>query len=121
MSKKVSDEMLIQAILQSGSQAQAAKALGLNPTSMCRRLQNPIVKQKLSDAKAAYLKQAVHELNTQLSGAVKVLCEIMHDETAPQGTRLQAADTILRHGLKYTEIGDIIPRLEALERDNDNV
>lgn len=119
--KRCNDEQIIQAVLSSGSQSEAARSLGLNKTTITHRMKNPEFKRKLDEAKAAYLQQAVQELRQELKSSVRTLAEVRDDATAPQSVRIQAADTILRHALKYTEIGDIIQRIEELEKRDNNV
>lgn len=113
--KKVNDEQLITAILTNGSQAKAAKELGINTTTITKRLKNPEFRRKLNDAKGACINQAVYELRTQLSGAVKTLSRLMNDENAAQGIQLQAADALLRHGKNFIETVDHEQRLRELE------
>nr|DAI22038.1 MAG TPA: hypothetical protein [Caudoviricetes sp.] len=43
---------------------------------------------------------------------------MMNREASPQ-VRLNAADAILRHSTKYTEIGDVLERIKALEASNE--
>lgn len=43
----------------------------------------------------------------------------MQDERASQQTRLNAAEAILKHGARYTEIGDVLERIKALEASNE--
>lgn len=113
---KYNDEQLINAILTNGSINQTAKALGISHSSISNRMKKPEFAQKLNEAKTAYLQQAVQELRQELKSSVKTLAEVRDDKEAPQSVRIQAADTILRHALKYTEIGDIIQRIEELEK-----
>lgn len=119
--KKLNDEMIIQALLSNGSQNMAAKALGVNPATITKRLQNPKFKKLYDEAKAAYLQQAVQELRQELKSSVRTLAAVRDDETAPQSVRIQAADTILRHACKYTEITDIVSEIQALKEQLNDV
>ncbi|MBR6996151.1 MAG: hypothetical protein IKH96_09060 [Ruminococcus sp.] len=119
--KKYSDEQIIQAVLSSGSQSEAARSLGLNKTTITHRMKNPDFKRKLDEAKAAYLQQAVQELRQELKNSVKTLAAVRDDATAPQSVRIQAADTILRHACKYTEIVDIVAEINKLKEQFNDV
>lgn len=119
--KKLNDEMIIQALLSNGSQNMAAKALGVNPATITKRLQNPKFKKKYDEAKAAYLQQAVQELRQELKSSVRTLAEVRDDKEAPQSVRIQAADTILRHACKFSEITDIVSEIQALKEQLNDV
>lgn len=119
--KRCNDEQIIQAVLSSGSQSEAARSLGLNKTTITHRMKNPEFKRKLDEAKAAYLQQAVQELRQELKSSVKTLAEVRDDKEAPQSVRIQAADTILRHACKYTEIVDIVSEIQALKEHIEDV
>ena len=44
-----------------------------------------------------------------------MIAEIMEDEMVNPAIRLQAADAILRHTVKLTDLVDLSARLEAME------
>lgn len=65
--------------------------------------------------------QCVHAVSGQLvqsmTKAVSVLLEIATDRECVPGARVQAARSILEYGQKFTELSDILPRIEALEAE----
>lgn len=69
-----------------------------------------------TQAKSEILKTATAKLQGELSGAVDVLSGIMHDEEAAPQTRANCATSILQFGMKFTTETDVIARLEAVER-----
>ena len=58
-------------------------------------------------------------LQRSTCNAVSTMVAIMQDERASQQTRLNAAEAILKHGARYTEIGDVLERIKALEASNE--
>ena len=118
---KYNDEQLINALLTYGSVNQTARELGITHSTISHRLKKPEFKRKLDETKAAYLQQAVQELRQELKSSVKTLAEVRDDKEAPQSVRIQAADTILRHACKYTEITDIVSEIQALKEQFNDV
>ena len=118
---KYNDEQLITAILTNGSINKTAQTLGISHSSIAGRMKKPQFAQKLNEAKAAYLQQAVQELRQELVNSVRTLAAVRDDEEAPQSVRVQAADTILRHACKYTEIIDIVSEIQALKEQFNDV
>ena len=55
-------------------------------------------------------------LAARLTHAVDVLVEVLDNQENPSTVRVSAADSILRHGLRYIEAGNILVRLDALEQ-----
>lgn len=116
---KYNDEQLINALLMYGSINQAAKALGLAHNTVTRRMKKPQFKQKLNDARSAYLNQAVHTLNSELTKSIKKLAEIRDNKDAPLSVQYQAADALIRHGKAYIETVEHEQRLREVEDDEE--
>ena len=81
-----------------------------------RRLENPDFRARYDKARHDLLDKATASLQGYLSAAVEAMHEVMQDPKTPPQTRLNAADTIARNTLKLTEQGDILARLDALEK-----
>ncbi|MCD8050128.1 MAG: hypothetical protein LUE89_00410 [Clostridiales bacterium] len=106
----VSDEQVIAALMSSGSVAAAATACGLAPRTIYDRMRKPEFQEAYQTAKSDIVRDAVNHLNRQLAAAIETIAEIMQDEEAGAGTRLQAAKMILDNAGRFAD------RLEAGER-----
>ena len=116
---KVTDEQIISAILVSVTNKEAAKLCGLSEAQFYKRIRADDFKRKFAQVKSELLDRATTTMQNGMNEAAQTMLEIMRDEgTAPQ-VRLNAADSILRNGLKLTEQNDILQRLERLEADNE--
>lgn len=107
--KAVSDEEIIAALLQSGTQRAAAAALGIDERTLYSRMNTGQFKMLYKAAKADVLRDAVANINSQLSDAIMVICEIMKGKEYPPAVRLQAAQTFL------TQAGKFVDRLNEAE------
>lgn len=113
---KISDEEIIAALLSAETNKKAAEACGLSETQLYKRMRADAFKSRYSHAKAQILDRAATTVQSGMNEAVSTMINIMRDEkTAPQ-VRLNAADSILRNGMKLTEQNEILARLEILER-----
>lgn len=64
--------------------------------------------------------EACDALTARLTLATDTLCDIVEDDKTPSTVRVSACAELLRHGLRYIEAANIIPRLEKLEAQQDN-
>ena len=109
------DEALIAALLSNPTVRAAAKAVGRSETQVYARLRDPDFKSRYDSARHELLERSTAALQGHLSEAVETMAAIMRDREAPQQTRLNAAEAIMRNSLKLTEQTDIIERLDRLE------
>ena len=93
----VSDEQIIAAILQTGSTAQAAEALGITAKTIYTRRTTDAFKALWYAAKADILRGATMNVNRTVARAVDTIAEIMDDKAANPAVRLQAAGMILKN------------------------
>ena len=92
---------------------------GLSEAQFYKRIRADDFKRNFSQVKDDFLNRVTTTMQNGMTEAAQTMLEIMRDEgTAPQ-VRLNAADSILRKGLKLTEQNDILQRLEKLEELND--
>ena len=112
---KISDEKVLAALLENGSIRKAAAALGCSAGCVRDRLKDEQFKKQYEDAKAAALNEATDNLSIKLTTAVDVLAKVMTDSETAATVRVSAADSVLRHGLRYIQQYEIIKRIEALE------
>ena len=112
---RVTDEQIIAALLTAGTHKKAAEAVGLSQTQLYARMRKDAFKAKLAEAKRRVLESATVAAQGRLGEAVATMAAIMgNEENAPQ-VRLNAAEALLRNGLKLTEQADILERMEQLE------
>ena len=115
MAQKYTDDEILEALLSAGSARQAAKRLGCSLSCVRDRMAKPRFKERYDRAKADALADTVCNLQTRMSTAVDVLAVMMVNPEIAATVRVSAADSILRHGLRYVEQYEIVKRLEALE------
>lgn len=110
-----SDDAIICALLANGTTADAAAALGCNPRTIRIRLQKPTFRARYERERSEILRACSARLHSRLVDAVDTLAEIMQDRNTAAQTRANAAQTILQTALRYTELVDIVSRIDALE------
>ena len=113
--KRVSDEKIIEMLLVHGSVDAAAMVLGIGRATIYRRMRDPTFQTLLTESKSMVLGAVVTGLTESLLGAVKALKDVISDSEAAAGTKVAAADCLLRHSLRYMESLDFERRLKALE------
>lgn len=105
MTKKVSNEELIAAMMQHGTIKAAANAAGISPRTIYDRMQEPEFIKLYENAKSEIIRDALFNLNGKLANAIETEAEIMNDRSGetPQAVRLQAAQAIINHAAKFAE------------------
>ena len=117
MGKKLSDEVIVAALLKYPTVGEACEALGIGETTMRRRRKEEGFKKLYRDTCRDMLKGHTMTMQTTVGDAVETLREIATDRNTAAGVRVSAADSILRNAMKMTEQMDIIERIEELEGD----
>lgn len=110
------DERVIAALLASPTVKAAAEACGVSERRIYARLQKPEFRERYDKARHDLLDHATARLQGRTGEAVETMADVMNDPKNPPQTRLNAAEAIVRNTLKLTEQGDILARLDALER-----
>ena len=96
----------------------AAEAAGVGYSTLRHWIKEDEPFQKEYQAALVELiSDATAQAKKNLSPALSTLREIMEDREIPASSRISAARALLDYGLKLTEIMDVLPRLEALERN----
>ena len=112
---KVTDEAILGALLATGSNRAAAKALGVSEKTIRSRLQKPDFRERYEDLKNGMVEAVADEIAANLSGAVQTIVEVMKDPNNNASVRSQAAGELLRTALRYFEAGKFERRITALE------
>ena len=112
---KVTDEAILGALLATGSNRAAAKALGVSEKTIRSRLQKPDFRERYEDLKNGMVEAVADEIAANLSGAVQTIVEVMNNPDNNASVRSQAAGELLRTALRYFEAGKFERRITALE------
>ena len=113
--KRIRDETIIEALLTSATARSAAAKLGINEqTIYCRKRETEFVR-KYEETRRERTEMARNALQSTAHAAVETLAQIMRDKNAPAQTRVNASAEILRQNVKYTEMSDILEKIERLE------
>ena len=103
MSKKVSDETIISALLAHGTIRSAAAAAGISERTIYNRLHDRDFMPKYKAAKSDIIRAAVFNLNSQIQAAVDVVVSIMSDQDNNPQIRLNAAEIIMRQAGRFAD------------------
>lgn len=112
---KVTDEAILGALLATGSNRAAAKALGVSEKTIRSRLQKADFRERYEDLKNGMVEAVADEIAANLSGAVQTIVEVMTNPENNASVRSQAAGELLRTALRYFEAGKFERRITALE------
>jgi hypothetical protein len=84
--------------------------VGIAASSARRWLKDPLVIQRLAEARRDAMNRAIARLQEAAIEAVDCLCEVQRDGES-ESTRVSAARTILEQALRAVELGDVLERL----------
>lgn len=111
---RISDEKMIAALLSNGS-SRAAAVLGCSEATVRNRLANANFRKKYEAVKSDMLQEVCDSIQSRLTSAADTLTEVMKNKENVAAVRVSAADSLLRHGLRYVEAAEIERRIRALE------
>ena len=111
---------IVAALMRYGNTAQAAQALGLSESRLRDLKRTPEIYELWEQTRAEALKDAAASLADGSKEAVQVLRDVMADAEVTPQLRVNAADALLRHTLKYAEIVTIQTRLDNIEERLNN-
>lgn len=103
------------ALLQSGTNAEAAEKAGISESTLYRYLGDDTFKAALREAQDVAIQAAVSLLSGEARAAAQTLAEIHKDKAVNPAVRVQAARAVLIENLKIREQHDVAERLAALE------
>lgn len=113
--RKIDDSKILTALLTAGTIKGAAAAAGASESTVRNRLADADFRRRYDAARGDLLQAATAAMLARLGDATAVLAEVMADPLAADSMRLQAADGILRHCLRYFSAAELERRLGALE------
>ena len=109
-------EEAIAALLTQRNTEEAARSIGVVPSTLLRWMKEPDFVAAYRDARRLAFGQSIARLQQGATAAATTLLKIMVDPGAPYSCRLRAADSVLAHAAKAIELEDIEARLAELER-----
>ena len=112
---KITDEKLLQMLLIHGGVSGAAAACGISKAGIYKRLQDPDFRNQYDTMQGVLLATTAGIMTDAVGSAVQTLRSVLDDPEAAPGTKVAAADALLRHTCRYVEVGNVLRRIEALE------
>lgn len=109
-------ESAIIALLNEPTVTRASSVSGIPERTIRRWLGRDEFKRAYREARREAFAQAVSLTQRYAPLAVQALAQIIADETAPAGARVQAAIALLRFTRESIELDELVERVERLER-----
>lgn len=109
-------EKIITALLTSETQSEASAKAGISDRTLRSYLANPAFNAEYQRKKQKILTDASRQIQLCLKTAITALKQIVISETSSDGAKISASRALLEYGIRFTEITDIMIRLEALEK-----
>ena len=119
MGVKITDEQIIQTILSTSSQTEAAKVLNITRATLNRRLQKPELKTKIAKYRRDILAETATKLLQANVTATEKLTELLNSDS--ELTVYNACSKILQLSRDYVVAADISARLDRLEQENNKI
>lgn len=108
-------ETFLANLLLTGNVAKASELANISRGRAYEYLKNATFKRVYRERRSEQLKEATALLQVASIKAVKVLTDIMEDETISPYARQQAANTILSTAYKAVETVEVVEMVEELE------
>ena len=113
-------ERALACLLVSDSKAEAAEKAGISDRTLRAYLADPAFKSEYQRRKRKLISDATQQIQKSMKIAISALREIIQRKSSKDSDRITAARLILEYSLRYTEITDILNRIEDLERTVNN-
>lgn len=114
--KNSKEAQALAALVSNGTVRQAAAASEIPERTLWRLLEKPDFSARLEQEKMKLIATASDSLKSKLTAATTTLANVMEDVDTPPQVRVTAARTILEFSLRYSEMADVLHRLDELER-----
>lgn len=111
----VTDERIILSLLETGDVQATAEALHIKPMTIYNRRRKESFRRRFDELRDDMLTAAADALKRRMMDAIMTLDNTLKDPEASPQVRLNAAQAILSHGLRYGQEANIIQRVERLE------
>jgi hypothetical protein len=108
-------DQFVAAMMSHRTVESAAASVGIAASSAHRWLKDPVVIQRLAEARRDAMNRAIARLQEAASEAVECLCQVQRDGDS-ESARVSAAKTILELSLRAADLEDVLGRLDSLER-----
>lgn len=108
-------ERALSALLTSDTKAEAARKAGISDRTLRSYLSDPAFSAEYERRKKKLLSDATRQMQQSMRIAVSTLRGIIQSQGSRDSDRISAARLILEYSLRYTEITDILSRIEDLE------
>lgn len=109
-------EKIITALLTSDTQKEASAKAGISDRMLRSYLANPVFNAEYQRRKQKVFADASKQIQSSLKTAINALKGILTSKTSSDGAKISASRALLEYGLRFTELTDIMTRLEALEQ-----
>jgi hypothetical protein len=113
---KPKQEEAIMALLSNRTVEDAARVVKITPRTLYRWLNEPGFDAAYRQARRTAFGQCTARLQQASGAAVSVLLRVLTDPATPAAVKVRAADSVLHHAEKSSEIEDIEARVAELER-----
>lgn len=110
------DEQVLSALLSFGSVRKASEQLGCSRSVIYKRLEREDFKQRYKALQGAIVDSACSDIISALTDAIEALHAIVIGDSATDNAKISASDSLLRHGIRYLEISNLLERLNRLEK-----
>ena len=88
----------------------------IQKTGSYKYLQDPDFRNRYDSMSGILLSTAAASMTDAVGSAVQTLRSVLDDPEAAPGVKVSAADALLRHTARYVELGNVLRRIEALEK-----
>ena len=109
-------ERALAALLSSDTQTEAAAKCGLSDRTLRLYLADPTFNAEFKRRKRQIISDATRQLQASYQAAIRALCNIVENKKSTPGEKVSASRALLEYGLKFTEINDVLTRIEDIER-----
>lgn len=116
MTIKRNMEKAMAALLSSDTQIDAASKCGITDRTLRSYLADPEFNAEYQRRKRQLVSDATKQLQSSYQVAIEALTNIIRSDVSSEAGKISAARAVLEYGHKFTEINDIMIRLEELER-----
>lgn len=117
--KKANKELMLAALMTCETKQEAAAKAGITDRTLRAYLSDPSFLAEYQRQRSKLLSDATHQLQNNFQTAIKTLVEIIKSKSSSEKAKISASRLILEYGLRFTEITDILTRLENIEREYD--